>query len=310
MKKVTPKQRFIRLGSFFVVVMLGIFGFVLIWLCNLRAETLVHPRRAAPEKLPSDFGIETWRDVHFTSSDGIDLVGWLILPDEESDLYKEGAAVIFVHGISGKRDDFLDIGSILLENGYGVLLFDLRNHGESGGDVTTMGLYEVRDVQAAFEFLSQQGEIDPQRIGIYGASMGGATAIRAMARIPEAKVLMADAAYESFQKVLERGVHDFTRITSSPFSDLIMWFMEDKADFDPTQVRPIDDIGQISPRPILIVHGTRDPLIDVEHAHHLFEAAGEPKELYLVEGGKHGGLIDVNREEYIERILGFLEKYL
>ena len=310
MQKTTRKLRLIRLGSFFLFLSVVGFAFILVWLCNLQAKSLVHPRRLAPEKLPTDYGIADWEDVTFTTSDDVRLVGWFLPADEASVQYKDGAAVIFVHGIAGKRDDFLEVGSILVENGYGVLLFDLRNHGESGGDVTTMGLNEVRDVQAAFAFLTQHPEVDPQRIGIYGASMGGATAIRAMARIPEAKVLIADAAYESFQIVLESGVHDFTRITASPFSDLIMWFMADKGDFDPTQVRPIDDIGQISPRPILIIHGTRDPLIGVEHAHHLFEAAGEPKELYLVEGGGHGGLIRIEREEYIERILGFLDKYL
>ncbi len=310
MKKVTLKQRIVRLGSFalFLFTITSVSG--LTWLCYRQAQAFAYPHSPKIDRFPPDVGIEDWHDVTFTTSDGIELKGWYFLPDENAETYKNGAAILFVHGIAGNRLEFLDEAAILVENGYGALLFDLRNHGESGGDVTTMGLYEVRDVQAAFAFLIEQPEINPDRIAIYGMSMGGATAIRAMARIPEAKVLIAEAGYTSFSTVLDDGIRRITSHTGSPFTDLITWFSEREMDVDLSEVRPIDDIRTISPRPVLIIHGTDDPVVNVDHARQLFEKADEPKELYLVEGGSHGGLLEVAGEEYVERLLGFLEKYL
>lgn len=310
MRKVTLKQRVIRLGSFALFLFTIMSVSVVTWLCYRQAQAFAHPHSPDIDRLPSEVGIEGWQDVIITTSDGVELKGWYFLPDENADVYKDGAAILFVHGIAGNRLEFLDEAAILVENGYGALLFDLRNHGESGGDVTTMGLHEVRDVQAAFAFLIEQPEINSERIAIYGMSMGGATAIRAMARIPETKVLIAEASYTSFSSVLDDGVRRLTSYTGSPFTDMITWFSEREMDVDMSKVRPIDDVSTISPRPILIIHGTDDPVVNPDHAHRLFETAHEPKELYLVEGGGHSGLLEVAGDEYVERLLGFLEKYL
>jgi fermentation-respiration switch protein FrsA (DUF1100 family) len=89
-----------------------------------------------------------------------------------------------------------------------------------------------------------------------------------------------------------------------------VWLAGREAHADLFDVRPIDDIAQISPRPIFILHGTADTLIPVEHGYRLFEAAGEPKTLYIVEGGMHLGLYDHDPAEYEQRILPFLEMAL
>jgi pimeloyl-ACP methyl ester carboxylesterase len=244
----------------------------------------------------------TWfaNEVNFETSDGITLNGWYMPPPTDREVYTDGASMIFVHDHGRNWGQFLEVAPQLNRNGYGILLFDLRNHGESGGDLTTMGFNEVRDIEAAFEFLSTQDEVDPERIGIYGIGMGAATAIRAMVRIPKAKLLIADTAYESFNALVEI---EFT----TSMSYIIKWTAEVKMGVDLDQVQPIDDIGQIASRPVLIIHGTLDPL--VWHSRHLFAVAREPKELAIVEEySDDWGYI--RREEYVDRLLGFLDKYL
>jgi fermentation-respiration switch protein FrsA (DUF1100 family) len=75
-------------------------------------------------------------------------------------------------------------------------------------------------------------------------------------------------------------------------------------------VRPVDDIASIAPRPVFIMHGTDDPNIPFEHGQQLYDAAGKPKELYIVPGGGHGGLMQINPAEYTRRVLAFLDTYL
>jgi uncharacterized protein len=75
-------------------------------------------------------------------------------------------------------------------------------------------------------------------------------------------------------------------------------------------VRPIDAIGKIAPRRVLLMHGTADDLIPVSHTQKLFEAAGEPKEIYIIEGGGHDNLYTINSAEYERRLTEFLAKYV
>lgn len=298
-------KRVLRLGLFTLVILLVCFGAALVYLCYLQAQVFAHPARTVAIHTPSDIGLDNWQTVSFVAADGVRLEGWYIPPAAPL-----GAALVYVHGLGGNRSDFLMLAAFLHTNGYGGLLFDLRNHGNSDGRVTTFGLHEVWDVQAAFDFLMQQPEIDPHRIGIFGASMGGATAIRAAARIPAARLLIVEAAYESFSKAIDDGVYRFTRVTAFPFSDLILWLTSREIGVDLNESRPIDDIGSISPRPILVIHGTADEVVQVSHAYRLYEAAGDPKQLFIIEGRHHADWGVSPSGEYATMLLAFLTQYL
>jgi fermentation-respiration switch protein FrsA (DUF1100 family) len=75
-------------------------------------------------------------------------------------------------------------------------------------------------------------------------------------------------------------------------------------------MRPIDDIGRIGPRPILITQGKIDEIVPVEHAYTLFEAAHEPKELWIVDDAHHVEVRDRDADLYFERVEAFLRKAL
>ncbi len=129
----------------------------------LATYAYLHPLRL-PVTLPSSQISATIEDVSFTTSDGITLKGWYT-PSHN------GAAIIAVHGYDGNRSHVAYHAKALIDHGYGVLMFDLRAHGESGGD--QFSIWQTgRDVQAAADYLKTRSDVQPDRIGALGLSAG------------------------------------------------------------------------------------------------------------------------------------------
>ena len=140
--------------------------------------------------------------------------------------------------------------------------------------------------------------------------MGGATVLLAAVRIPEIRAVIAESAYTSVEDNISEGVRGLTGLPPFPFAPLIVFFGEREAGVDIRSVRPQDVVGQISPIPLLFIHGELDGLILPQNSRKLYEAAREPKELYIVQNAGHGGFLEAAPEEYPRRILAFLEKYM
>jgi dipeptidyl aminopeptidase/acylaminoacyl peptidase len=274
-------------------------------LARARAMALVHPGRSQPAHTPADRGMEQWEEVRFDTPDDLQLAGWFVPPDPQSDR----AILIFVHGLGGNREEFLDEAAMLAGHGYGALLFDLRNHGQSAGTVTTLGYSEVDDVRGAIAYLLTRPEVNPERIGLVGSSMGGAVAIRAATRIPEIRAVVAQSAFSSLEENVQQGTRSLTGLPL-PLAPLVIWFGEREAGIQLRQVRPIDDVGRIAPRAIMFIHGEQDPVVDVSNSLRLYEAAREPKALVLIPNAAHGGLMDAAPLEYERRVVDFLDVYL
>jgi fermentation-respiration switch protein FrsA (DUF1100 family) len=304
----TPRRRKVRNLVIFFFVLLFIIAtpLLVIVLAQAQARALVYPARGIPMLPPSFFGIENYETVRFLTEDGVEIAAWYIPPREVP-----GAALIYVHGFGSNRGEMLEeAADIHTRLGYGALLIDMRNHSESGGSITTLGLNEVRDVQAAFAWLQTQPAIDAERIGLIGVSMGGATVLRAMARLPEARLVVAQAAYSTLEENIAEGVEGLTIFPAFPFAPLIVMFGEQEAGLDITSVRPIDDVPAIAPRPLLFMHGTADTLVLPRNSEAMYAAAGEPKQIIWVEGAGHGGLYAWDRTGYHAQVLPFLERYL
>ncbi len=267
---------------------------------------LVHPGRSTPQRTPSDVGLNLWFDVSFPSSDGLQLGAWFIPVESE----QPSPTLIFVHGLGSNRGGLLDQAKLLNDHGYSALLLDLRNHGQSQGEITTLGYQEVYDIEGAVEFLMEQPAVDPNRIGLVGQSLGGAVVIRAAARLPQVKATVAESAFSSLEDNIEQGVRELTGLPPFPFAPLVIWFGEREAGVKIQLVRPIDDLTQIAPRAIMFIHGEKDTLIDVSNSQRLYEAASEPKALYLIPNAGHGGLLEANQEEFERHIVTFLDLYL
>jgi pimeloyl-ACP methyl ester carboxylesterase len=135
---------------------------------------------------PGDRGLE-YLDVSLTASDGVTLSAWY-LPSTN------GAAVVLLHGASSTRSSVLDQAVVLARHGYGVLLYDARGMGRSGGRAMNFGWHGDRDIAAALDYLGRRPDVDPLRIGAVGESMGGEEAIGALAADRRLDAVVAEGA--------------------------------------------------------------------------------------------------------------------
>ena len=292
-----------RLALFTAGLWLAALSGVTLWLAHNRAEGLVHPQRALPDCLPEAAGLIGYETVSFRSSDGLRLYGWHA-PSRNS------AAVILVHGHAGNRCGLLPEAAWLAAQGYGVLFYDSRNSGESEGALSTFGLLEVNDVRGAVDFIAARPGVDPRRIGLLGHSQGGGTVILAGARIPQVSAVAAESAYTSLEDNISSGVEQLTGLPPFPFAPLVVFFAQQATGMDITQVRPVDEIASISPRPLLLVHGEQDETILVANAYRLYAAAQEPKELYIVPNAGHCCFPEIGAAPYRQRLLDFFRRAL
>jgi len=249
----------------------------------------------------------TAEEISFASvDDNTRISGWFFAADGA----QRGPAVVLCHGIWTGRRECLPLALRFRAAGYNVLCFDFRAHGRSDGRFISVGHHETNDVVGAVHYLKQRPEVDPTRIGVIGFSMGAAATIQAAARCSDIAAVVADSAYATFVDAAKYSFRLVTRMPHFPMAPLALqsakWIMH----LDATQLRPVDVIGRISPRPVLLTHGTLDEIVPVRHAYTLFKAAEEPKELWVVAGARHVEARDLDPDGYFHRVEHFLSEAL
>src|SRR5713101_581003 len=246
-------------------------------------------------------------EIRFTSvDDNTRISGWFFAADGS----QRGPAVVLCHGIWTGRRECLPLALRFRAAGYNVLCFDFRAHGRSDGRFTSVGHHETNDVVGAVHYLKQQPQVDPSRIGVIGFSMGAAATIQAAARCPDIAAVVADSAYASFLDAVKYSFRLVTRVPHFPMAPIALQYAKWMMHLDANQLRPVDVIGRISPRPVLLTHGTLDEIVPVRHAYALFKAAEEPKELWIVPGARDVEARDLDPDGYFYRIEHFLSEAL
>jgi alpha-beta hydrolase superfamily lysophospholipase len=192
-----------------IILLIVALSFILVY-----ANT--HPPKYSLHIPPSMFKAE-YEEVSFNSEDGITLKGWLIKPAHP---HSPSPAIIICHGVGANRSDFTELAVTLAKRGYHVLQFDFRAHGESSGTRTSLGYHEQKDVFAAVDYLKTRKEIDKKRLGIYGFSMGGSSAILAAARSGAFSALVVDSAFTSLRDQARDAITGFYHLPSFPFLQL------------------------------------------------------------------------------------------
>lgn len=268
------------------------------------SRRLLHPDRRLLEPedglpaTPADLGL-AYEDVRFTTDDGVTLSGWFIPAGRPT-----RSGVVVMHGFTGHRLGELAAFVPWLQPEYNVLQFDFRGHGASGEAPITLGTRERLDVAAAVRFLHGRG-LGP--LALMGQSMGASVAILAAPDLPVAAVV-ADAAFAE----LRNPVANRMRSEGYPLAGLGSRIIVAAASLraHARLLSPIDRVAKVAPRGLLIIASTADRLIDASQSLRLFEAAGEPKELFVVEGAEHTTARWVAGREYERRVLSFLAQHL
>jgi dipeptidyl aminopeptidase/acylaminoacyl peptidase len=257
------------------------------------------------EEVP-DLWMPTYDNVTFLSRDDeVTIAGWFIPADEETE-----NVVIVVHGVNGCKADSTQLipASMLHQNGFDVLMIDLRNHGDS--EVTngrmSAGNTEYNDVLGAFDYLQERG-FTPENIGLAGISFGGGTAAIAFGEEPNMAALWLDSPFGNIEEVVEfelqrNGFPTFFRTAAIQLAQL---------NGVPMTVRnPDEEIQRNNARPIMIVHGTDDGRVPFRFGQQLYENAGANAEFMPFEGMDHVQAMYAQPEVYEAALIGFFTQAL
>jgi len=202
--------------------------------------------------------------------------------------------VCVCHGIPAKDSDPSDKGYPLLaegicREGFAVLIFNFRGTGDSGGNFDILGW--TRDLKAVIDYLCTLPEVDRSRLSLLGFSAGAAVSVYRAARDRRVSSIITCACPAEFtfftevddiQSIIDhfRGI-GIIRDRDFPYSAQ-EWLNGFRL------ISPIKYVAGIVPRPILLVHGSKDEAVDVNHAYKLYDRAGEPKQIIIVDGAGHG----------------------
>ena len=290
-----------------LILVLVIFAGVSIMTRSLALDIIRHPLEERPkmEQDPGDYGLE-FKGVTTQTEDGLTLYGWYI-PGEN------GAAVMIQHGSPGGRQDGLNEAALLNEAGYSVLLGSFRAHDECDGELISFGYYEQEDIKAWHHYLLGRDDVDPERIGLFGESMGGGTSIIYAAGNPGVAAVATGSAFALTQEVVEKFIEyetDLPPAVIPVLAKFILFWAEQAADFSSQKLDTESVIDQISPVPVLIIHGGSDEKIGPAVGRQLYEAAAEPKELVWIEEAGHVNFEEYQPELYRDALVDFFNEYL
>ena len=213
--------------------------------------------------------------------------------------------IILASGYGDTQDQMLPIAEFLHRAGFGVVTYNPRGRAPSGGEYVTLGALEQRDMISLVRYLAGRSEVDARRIGALGISMGGATAILAAAKEPRIRAVVDDSGFSDAPRVIAASFTHFVHLPAFPFAPVTVGIADWRAGIDVTQVRPMDVIGKISPRPVLIIHEADDLVVPPENSVRNFASAREPKELWLAPGTEHGNAHGLAKAEYEGRVTRF-----
>ncbi len=250
-------------------------------------------------------GVE-YEEVAIPSFDGTRLHGWWF------ETAKTAATVIVIHGVRKNRTDVLRAALALRHAGFNALVFDGRGHGHSEGYYVTYGFNERRDVESVIDWLVAQKQIDKDRIGLVGESMGAAIAIQVAAHNEWIRCVWADSPFASLRRISHEFIQSATRLPNVVLNPL-MWTARHMANyrgnFEIQAIEPVALAGKIK-CPVYLIHGTSDQLIAVTHSREIYDALTAQKELWVVEGVRHAKAARHAKREYRERLIRFFNDNL
>ncbi|MCL2021501.1 MAG: alpha/beta hydrolase [Betaproteobacteria bacterium] len=267
----------------------GLFGAVLtgaLVIGCIAERPFYYPVRGESAYTPQEQGL-AYEDVYFSSRDGTKLHGWFIPAVGESK-----GVVLHVHGNTGKIGGHFGIVSWLPRERYDVFMFDYRGYGLSD-DESPSPRALMEDTQAAFAWLRQRPDVDPERIMVLGQSLGGNNSIAALALPDEngktgnVAGVVLDATFESYSAV------------ASDHVPVLGWLLSDRYSAN-------RHIRKLQPIPLLFLHGDQDTVISWQHSQRLFDAALPPKQIRIIPGAEHvRALDDLDTRQEVLRFFEF-----
>jgi pimeloyl-ACP methyl ester carboxylesterase len=294
-------RRIIRLVLLFVGVIVGMITASTFFIIRM----LISPPRQALWATPADLGMP-FENVQFPARDGIRLSGWFI-PGQGAAGEKHGITLVMVHGWPWNRlgtaaetiltdlpgsspVQLIHLAHALHGNGYQLLMFDLRNHGQSAnGGPVTFGLREARDLLGALDYLSGRPDVNRQQIGVIGFSLGANALLYAL---PQVDLIRAAVAVQptSAPIFLARYTHYLLGPLSKPVVALVSFIYQALAGLRLNAIDPLFAVAGAGDTPVLYVQGTGDPWGSVDNVKQMIQATPNAVHPQFVEtSGRYGG---------------------
>ncbi len=253
---------------------------ILVAFVYVRQDSMLYFPVREIEQTPKNIGLN-FEEIILMTKDGISISSWYIPAENER------GVVLFCHGNAGNISHRLDSIRIFHELRLGVLIFDYRGYGKSGGSPTEKGTYA--DAEAAWDYLVNVMQVNPGKIIIFGRSLGSAVAAETALR-RKAGVLIIESGFTS---VPDLGSKFYPYLPVRLISR-----------YNYSTVEKVDKIHI----PKLFVHSPQDEIIPFEHGVAIFQKAIEPKEFLKIAGGHNEGFL-ISGKTYIDGLNAFISKY-
>ncbi len=269
-----------------LLILPTVFGCAFIWLITHMA--------CGGEQSPSVEGMTRYEAITFKSSE-----------------LNQPVQGFFVHGTNGVTIILPPTGgsgagywrreyTLLNEHGYTLLNYESRS---CMGQPISLGYSEVSEVGDALAYLQTRADVDMERVGIQGFSTGGATSIMAGARYPQLKAVIAEGGYYDFERYTDDQVRGEWFAPLYRLGTHVGY--RGITGLDISVLSPLSVVGQIAPRPLLLIYGQNEPSLAGGRLQ--LEAAGDNAQLWEVPGAGHGNYYASAPEDYTERVIGFLD---
>ena len=220
-------------------------------------------------------------EVWFQAEDGTKLFGWYV------EASPAAPVLLWCHGNAGNVIHRLENLAELYRLGLSVFIFDYRGYGRSAGKPSEEGLYQ--DALAAHAYLTNRRGVRPERLILFGRSLGAAVAGTVAGERPAAGL------------ILESPFPSIAAMARAHYAGLPMhWLLSGRF--------PLNERLQRVSMPVLVIHGDRDDIVPIALGREVFDAAREPKSFYVIEGADHNDSYLVGGRAYFQRLKQFIQE--
>ena len=245
-----------------------------------------------------------YTDEYITSSDNLKLHSYQIKNETSSDKW-----VITVHGYTSEGINMSSYAKKYYDNGYNVLIPDLRAHGLSEGDYIGMGWDDRLDIISWINYILNE---EPNaEIILHGVSMGAATVLMTSGEeIPSnVKAIVADCGYTSVWDEFAYQLDDLFSLPEFPILNVSSIVAKIRAGYFLGEASSIDQVKK-SKTPILYIHGDQDDFVPYYMMEELYNATSSEKEMLTLQGAEHAKASEVDPETYWTSVNNFINKYI
>jgi len=276
-------------------------------LCWWGAGIILHPPAMSPMWIfPEQFGLR-YEKIAFKTRDGLELKGWFI-----PSLTGDKRTIVMCHGWGDNKGELLKQTYFLNESGgFNLMYFDFRSHGESEGEITTIGGLETIDFDAAIGWLRAAKPEFAGSVGVFGLSMGAAVTVASLPKHPDLRCAVVESPFSDYRTVIKRWGWNNMKLPYYPLVALTLVILRSRVkDPEIDRFNPVEAAAKIAPRPLFVIGGEYDRLMTPEDVTKVFEAAREPKQLWMVPEAWHAKCREAAGLEYDTRVTGFFSRNL